>query len=375
MKAVGRSNLADIDVFRGLAALVVAAMHTREVTWVGLRQFSALNNSQVTPGSLAGYVTLPLVWGSIGVPIFFVLSGYCIHRSQAFARASCGEFQLSTGNFLLRRFFRIYPVIAGALLLTLICDWASGHYYPTSVKLGDTSPLTFLVNLFSLQGLAGPTYGSNLPLWTLSVEVQFYLLYPVLLVMMARLGNLPTFLLLALLNAASYFVLQAHGYVLFSSFYISWYLGALVAEGEAARMFAHRLSSPGVRAGVYALSLAGLGLGCIVFFRNQYVAFQIWAFAFAAFLFAVVNLAQPVWGWFAGFFRWLGSFSFSLYIIHVPVVVLIHSVLFHSVNQVSIVPFYATLVAVVGCAYAFFWLFERPALILSKRSKRQPSCG
>ena len=34
-----RSNLSDIDVFRGIAALIVAAMHTREITWVGMREF------------------------------------------------------------------------------------------------------------------------------------------------------------------------------------------------------------------------------------------------------------------------------------------------------------------------------------------------
>src|ERR1700722_14192525 len=79
-----RSNLSDIDVFRGIAALIVAAMHTREITWVGMREF--WHPAQTAPNVILGYVTFPMVWGSIGVPIFFVLSGYCIHRSQAFTR-------------------------------------------------------------------------------------------------------------------------------------------------------------------------------------------------------------------------------------------------------------------------------------------------
>ena len=69
-------------------------------------------------------------------------------------------------------------------------------------------------------------------------------------------------------------------------------------------------------------------------------------------------------------FRWLGTFSFSLYIIHVPVAVFIHSVLFHSVRQPGIGIFYATLAAVIGCAYVFSLLVERPALGLSQRFKR-----
>ena len=69
-------------------------------------------------------------------------------------------------------------------------------------------------------------------------------------------------------------------------------------------------------------------------------------------------------------FRWLGTFSFSIYIIHVPVAVLIHSITFNSVNQPGIAPFYATLLAVVGCAFVFSLVFERPALAWSQRSKR-----
>jgi peptidoglycan/LPS O-acetylase OafA/YrhL len=371
----GRSNVADIDVFRGVAALVVAAMHAREITWVGIREFWATHGTHLTPATLLGYGTFPLVWGSIGVPIFFVLSGYCIHRRQAVARArranNTNSFALSSSNFLLRRFFRIYPVIAGALLLTLACDWASRHYFPNSVKLGDTGASAFLVNLFSVQGLAGPTYGSNMPLWTLSIEVQFYLLYPVLLIAMARLGNLATFWALVALNVVSYFLFQTRGLLLFSSFYVSWYLGALVAEAEAAQVYADHLRSPGIRAGMYAIGFAGLGLGCLLFFRSNYVAFQIWAFAFAVFLFAVLKRSKSRPGPLSRLFAWLGTFSFSLYIIHLPVIVLIHSIAFRSVHQPGLGPFYATLAAVIGCAYLFSLVFERPALALSQRARRE----
>jgi peptidoglycan/LPS O-acetylase OafA/YrhL len=371
----GRSNLADIDVFRGAAALVVAAMHAREVTWIGIRDFWAANGAHVSPSTILGYSTFPLVWGSIGVPIFFVLSGYCIHRGQAVVRArskhKTGGFELSSGNFLLRRFFRIYPVIVGALLLTLVCDWASRHYFPNSVKLGDNSLGAFLVNLFSVQGLLGPTYGSNMPLWTLSIEVQFYLLYPLLLIAMARLGNMTTLLALAVLNIASYFLFQTRGLLLFSSFYVSWYLGALVAEADATHLYAGRLRSAGIRAGVYAIGLAGLGVGCLVFFRSNFLAFQIWALAFAVFLIAVLKRPHSIPGFLARLFRWLGTFSFSIYIIHLPVVVLIHSVAFRSVRQPGLGPFYATLLAVIACAYLFSLVFERPALALSHRFKRE----
>jgi len=365
-----RSNLADIDVFRGLAALVVAAMHTRELTWVGIRELWASQGTHLTPSSVLGYATFPLIWGSIGVPIFFVLSGYCIHRSQAMARVRTGGYGLAPGNFLLRRFFRIYPVVAGALLLTCLCDWASRQYFPNSPKLADAGLGTFLINLFSLQGLAGPTYGSNGPLWTLSLEVQFYAVYPLLLMLMWRLGTLRTLLALATLNVASFFLWQRHGTLLFLSFYVSWYLGALVAEVEASGRFTRQLETRRARAVVFAAGFLGLLAGCGVFFLDNYFGFQVWAVAFAVILFAALRRPVPLQGWLARVFAWLGTFSFSLYIVHLPVVVLIHSMRYSSVNQSSLFPFFTTLVAVVAVAYLFSLVFERPALALSQRWKR-----
>ena len=181
--------------------------------------------------------------GVIGVPMFFVLSGYCIHRSQAIARARHGSFRLPVANFLARRFARIYPVLIGALLLTSACDWISRHYVPSSPKLGDNGFELLLVNLFSLQGVAGGAYGSNGPLWTLSIELQFYIFYPLLLKVMSWLGNCATLGALVILGAVSYCALEPRGYLVFSSYYASWYLGVLVAEVEADGVFEDEMSS------------------------------------------------------------------------------------------------------------------------------------
>jgi peptidoglycan/LPS O-acetylase OafA/YrhL len=364
MTIASRSRLGNLDVFRGLAALIVVALHTREVTWVGIREFWRLHGVHLTPNVMLGYATFPLVWGSIGVPIFFVLSGYCIHRSQARR-----PLHFNSTTFLVRRFFRIYPVLFGALLLTLLCDWASRHYLPNSYRLGDTSIWLFFVNLFSLQGILGNTYGSNGALWTLSIEVQFYALYPLLLVVMYRLGNVTTLAALAFFNFVSYVALNSRGYVLFSSYYASWYLGVLVAEAEAAGFLAKWIVSSKFRAFLYGFSFAILCLGCTAFFWSQYVAFQVWALAFAVFLFSVLGRHTEYRGLIAAFFRWLGAFSFSIYIVHLPAVVLIHSVFFDSVHQVSLAPFFATLILALACAYIFSLIFERPALAWSQMLK------
>ncbi|MFP3617228.1 acyltransferase, partial [Paraburkholderia sp. SIMBA_050] len=74
---------------------------------------------------------------------------------------------------------------------------------PVSHKIRDVGLTAFLVNLFSLQGVAGYTYGSNGALWTLSLEVQFYAIYPLLFALRRRIGMPAIVATVALVNVAS----------------------------------------------------------------------------------------------------------------------------------------------------------------------------
>jgi peptidoglycan/LPS O-acetylase OafA/YrhL len=377
-KSLELARLSDVDVFRGAAALLVAAMHTREIMWVGLRQSLKLHGGpHLVPGALLEYATFPLIWGSIGVPIFFVLSGYCIHRSQAFARVRCTSCSFSFASFYVRRFLRIYPVFAGALLFTFVCDTVSHCFTPSNARLADTGISALLANVFAIQGILRRNYGSNGVLWTLSLEVQFYALYPLLLAAMRRLGNLRTLFLLLVLNIVSYILLQRNGYQVFSNFYISWYLGALVAEGEAAGMAKKVFESTKRRHLMYGLSIVLVCSGCTLFFLGQsryflgqYGAFQLWMASFAVFFFVFLGRPTALPGMAPKLLRRIGIFSYSVYVIHLPFVVLVSSVCFNSVKQASLVPFVVTLAGVLGCAYGFFFVVERPTLALLQKLKR-----
>src|ERR1700744_2717196 len=70
----GDKDLA-INAWRGIAALLVAYFHCRQVTWVGMHEFHR-TASGFDLNVLFSYLTFPIAWGSAGVPIFFVISGY-----------------------------------------------------------------------------------------------------------------------------------------------------------------------------------------------------------------------------------------------------------------------------------------------------------
>src|SRR6202789_4148175 len=143
-----------IDAMRGFAALLVAYFHCRQVAWVGMESFHRTVGHALGFSSIAAYLTFPIAWGSAGVPIFFVISGYCIHRGTARKLLANPAASFDTRNFLLRRFARIYPVLISALLLTYALDSISLGFTPVSHKINPVSLHAFMVNLFSLQGVA-----------------------------------------------------------------------------------------------------------------------------------------------------------------------------------------------------------------------------
>jgi peptidoglycan/LPS O-acetylase OafA/YrhL len=353
-----------IEALRGFAALLVAYFHCRQVTWIGMEAFHASHASLANPGTIAAWLTLPVAWGSAGVPIFFVISGYSIHRSGAARLFANPGFRLDARQFWLRRFVRIYPVLLAALLLTFAVDSISLTLLPVSHKILDIGPQAFLVNLFSLQGVAGKTYGSNGALWTLSLEVQFYLLYPLVFALRRRFGMPVVIAGIAVINVVSALTLQRHDIIVFTSYWFSWILGAWIAEARLR----------GSRGFPFAYSAAALFAvaGCGAFHFGQYGAFQLWACAFACYL--VKALARPSGGGrgvVVPVFAKIGDFSYSLYLIHLPLFVLLGSLLYRSALQPAIWPSFGFTLAVLPVAWIFYWLVERPAQQAAAKLRRR----
>ena len=359
-----------IDAMRGFAALLVAYFHCRQVEWVGMQSFHHVAGKSFDLNTIVAYLTLPIAWGSAGVPIFFVISGYCIHRSAAQRLATNPAYRLDAMNFWARRFARIYPVLFAALLLTLALDWTSLHFPPVNHKILDIGPQAFLVNLFSLQGVAGKTYGSNGALWTVSLEVQFYVVYPLLFALRRRLGMMPVLGLVLLVNVASAFVFERHDLQFFTSFWFSWTLGAWIAEMQVARD--ERASAQrGMPWLMYGAALLLTALGCAAFHFGQYLAFQFWALGFACYLAQALKSRRHGDTPLIRLMSRFGDFSFSLYSIHLPIFVLLSSVFFRSVLQVSILPSFGFLLVAVAVAWVFYRCVELPAMKWSAALKPQ----
>lgn len=129
--------------------------------------------------------------GHQAVVLFFALSGFLVGGS-AFQRIRSGQF--NGGDYLLRRLTRLWTVLLPALALGALWDWlgrdilaAPGYdgslwpilsSGPDATRGIDLSLSTLLGNILFLQTIFVPTFGSNGPLWSLANEFFYYLLFP-----------------------------------------------------------------------------------------------------------------------------------------------------------------------------------------------------
>lgn len=160
------SRLAFIDALRGLAAVMVALHHIDRY-----RPHAGSTDSVIHPVN-----EMTVEYGWIGVPIFYVISGFVISYSLRNAQVSLSV----AGNFLLRRLLRLNPGYWTTMLVVLVvisvCSWA-GFATPneTPVTTGQ-----LVAHLFYMQNILGYE-NLSAGFWTLCIEMQFYILFVAML--------------------------------------------------------------------------------------------------------------------------------------------------------------------------------------------------
>jgi peptidoglycan/LPS O-acetylase OafA/YrhL len=180
------ARLDNLDLLRGIAALLVLAGH--------LRPYIFQSYDELLHGGLpikTFYFITGL--GHQAVIIFFALSGFLVGGK---ALEDILRQRFCWSRYLLRRLTRLWIVIIPALLLTLLLDnigsrltlgteYDGGYYgiycygpHPHRSAGIDHSLLTFLGNLAFLQTIYVPTFGSNGPMWSIASEFWYYIVFP-----------------------------------------------------------------------------------------------------------------------------------------------------------------------------------------------------
>lgn len=295
----------DIDGLRAVAILLVAVFHFR-----------------LLPLGDAGF---------IGVDIFFVISGFLITR---ILMRDLEAGRLSLGPFYLARLRRLMP----ALLATLVLYFALAAFVFLPDKFAELSREALLTQLYGINFYFWRTinyfglHADDVPLlhmWSLAVEEQFYLIYPIILMVLFRWGRRFVLPALVLATVGSFALgWWATGWKPEASFYLlptrAWELSA----GAILALLPSLLAPSGL--GAICAGIAGAGLIALALLLHTPITpFPGWFAALPVAGAALLILAGPATptGRLMSLapMRWIGWISYPLYLVHWPVLQLMQA--------------------------------------------------
>lgn len=302
-----KNNLLFIECLRGIAAVYIVLHHFAHEILV--KQYPKISHL--------------FVFGQFAVLTFFVMSGFVIYYSSFFHNK-----KLSFRVYFLKRFKRIYPLF----LLSLLC--AYGISCIIENRLVDVSIKEIFGNLLMLQdyGKKGnwiPPFIDNSPLWSLSYEWFFYMLFFPTYALFAKKEYLQKYFVLSL-GLLGYGIYQywPNQISLFLMYYVIWWSGVELAKEY---LSTRRLTWKRQLFSIISVSIITLGWFYIAwtklpFFLTSSVSHPI--LELRHFLTAVLILVFGLsWYKFGGIAFWqlmgwgrlFAPISYALYIFHLPI--------------------------------------------------------
>ena len=286
-----------LESLRGFAAIYVAIGH-----W--------LTESKKAPG----YINLFFRFGQEAVIIFFILSGLVIFYSHSKARDKSVE------SYFIKRFRRIYFPLICAMIVSFV-------FVNKSFIFKD-----FIGNLFMLQDFGSGKPGNivqpflgNLPLWSLSYEWVFYIIFPfVFPVIEYNRHTVHLVGIFCMINLIIYILYPNHIFLVLSYFLI-WWTGLELGEyffGVSGK-FQHK-----ALIGYYIIFLLILSVKCYLFYKTDkdliigyypYLLVRHFGFAFICLILTIY--ATSVTKRFIGILRpfsHISPVSYGIYILHYP---------------------------------------------------------
>lgn len=366
-------HLLFLDGLRGLAALLVLVHHMWLQLWP--------QTYHMLPGHRMLFATGWLGYGHFGVTAFIVLSGFSLALSAA-KRDRLKH--MDNKSFFMRRARRILPPYYFALLfscllaLTVVDKITRTHW---DVSLPVTLP-GLLSHLFLMQDLF---YVSqiNHTFWSVALEWKLYFLFPALVAACYKFGPIKTALAASLVGYAGVVALHGTPYNDFPIHFVGLFAIGIAA---AILLFSRR---PEWQALCQSPVMTWICVSCVFIVLGasytHYLRGLFYLDIFVA-LITVTILMRTSMGRWRSLRKMLesrpvafvGSFSYSLYLVHAPLIQCVWQYLVHplglSRNAEFLLLFLIGTPLILACSYLFYLAFERPFLPSRSASKKvQPS--
>lgn len=314
--------------------------------------------------------------GDLGVTLFFVLSGFLI--TWLLLREFAATESISIRKFYARRALRIFPAYYVFILFSLALDTALGHRWSFGLI---TVAFTYLVNYYN--AFLGHPTTSIAHAWSLAVEEQFYLLWPLACLALLRrsresAARAVAFVIVAVVAWRSALFLIFHAptsyvYNAFDTRCDALAIGCFLALSSE-RKWLHGLEQR-VRSSSL-LPLVTLGL---IWLSRHYgssdyhysIGMTVDAALIALFIIQMLGVStSPLWSWLNHpVTRWLGLISYPSYLYHEWGLSVGERVLPHAPKLLTFAVGYA---ATLCFAWGSYRIIERPFLAIKDRLSTSP---
>lgn len=302
--------------------------------------------------------------GFIGVDVFFVISGFLI---TGIIFRDLNEGQFSYSHFLYRRVRRLYPALVATLAIYFVVGWVL--FFPDELlelALETAFSLVYTVNIYFWRFLDyfGLRAGSA-PLlhnWSLSLEEQYYLLYPAFCLIVFRYFPRRTLLAVAVAMLASFALgVFSTGWKPVAAFYLLPTRAWEFLIGGALALAVHSRTPRG--RWLWACGPVGFALIVIaVIIFNPSIGVPGW---YA--LLPTIGAALMITGGFAtnapitrvlssAPATWLGRISYPLYLVHWPVLIVANSAVF----ETDLATRYVAVGVSIALSWAIYKFVEMP---------------
>jgi peptidoglycan/LPS O-acetylase OafA/YrhL len=354
-----------LDITRGIAAIVVLLSHSRAYLFLDYKLLPA-NEINI----FVDFFYFITGLGHESVMIFFVLSGFLVAGS---VQRNFNNNTFSWKLYLINRLSRLWIVFIPALFLTLFWDKigiliTGSDYYNGALgdvlAVGPNAPVehnysVFLKNTLFLQNIISPVFGTNGVVWSLANEFWYYILFPFclslinnirqikyfkILLIISIIGVILKFLPVEIINGFGIWLIGYLAYVLINKTNLSKYLNKIIPRILILILF------------IFILGISRIYKDFNLL--NEYLVGVIYSLVLISFYnIEIKNVSIK------RFFNVLSNISYTLYLVHVPIIVFVFTVILNEERfsiTINAFIFLAILLLFISLyTYVTYLLFEK----------------
>ena len=284
-----------IDLMRGLAAIAVLLWHYQNF-WQSSSN-GPLENAVLLKQPLANILWPFYTMGYYAVQLFWTISGFVFS-------AVYGNNIRSTASFIIARFARLYPLHFITLIVVTLLEFISIGLTGTTQVFGNFDKYHFVLNLMMVPYFPGG-YSFNGPVWSIIVELVIYVAFWLSHRYLFRFGVIGPALASVLFGAAMAAGIESK--IISCGFYFF----------SGCTLYVLHRSFPDYLIGLLTVIIAVIGV--LIIRSHESHAMKLFIFAAVLFSSTIEHFIAPrIVG-----LNWIGDATYSLYLWHVPVQIIV----------------------------------------------------